>query len=124
MEGIMREVPSQEWGSFCQKLNQFEGGAMVTLELTAEDGESHDVARNVIFDRMDFGKRDDCSDRISIRSRDSKEHEIVEPIHVLLKETEGGAAFQSVTIQAESGITKLTFQPVIRASWLQDLPLR
>jgi hypothetical protein len=41
-----------------------------------------------------------------------------------LEETEGGAAFKSVIIEAEEAITTLTFQPVIKTSWLGDLPLQ
>jgi hypothetical protein len=122
----MREVPSQEWNRFCQRLNQFEGGATVTLEVVEQSGAKKEIARDAIFDRMDFGRRDGCNDQISIRSRGNGEttHAITEPIHILLNETEGGAAFQSVVIQAEEGITTVKFQPVIRAAWLEGVRLQ
>jgi Family of unknown function (DUF5335) len=121
----MREVRSNDWDAFCGRLNQFERGATVTIEFLDRNGRMTEIARTVPFEEIQFGKRDACNDRISIRGRDKADtnHEIVEPIHILLRETEGGAGFNAVAIEAEEGTTFLMFQPVIRAQWLDGLTL-
>ncbi|HLP76046.1 MAG TPA: hypothetical protein VK327_03945, partial [Candidatus Paceibacterota bacterium] len=55
------------------------------------------------------GRRDDCSDRIAVRFSGAAEYEIIEPIRIQLTETDGRAAFQSVVVEAENGVTILTF---------------
>ena len=123
---MIREVRNRDWGTFCERLNQFEGGASVSIEWIARDGFRDEIARNAAFEAIQIGKRDACSDRISVRCRNQNEvkHDVVEPIHVNLKETEGGGAFDTVMIEAEEGTTVMRFQPVIRTSWLDGLALQ
>jgi hypothetical protein len=122
----MREIQNKDWADFCQRLNQFENGGNVTIEVQTRNGASVEIARAVPLGEITFGKRNDCSDQISIHSRgeEKADHDIVEPIRILLKEAEGGQAFNPVLIEAEDGITTLTFHPVIRASWLEGLRLQ
>ncbi|HET7624729.1 MAG TPA: hypothetical protein VFM25_05640 [Verrucomicrobiae bacterium] len=126
MRRTLREVPARDWGAFCERVNQFEGGAVFSLETEDRNGAKQQLADKVPFDSMDFGKRDECNDRFAIRSRGNgrTKYEVVEPIHVMLKEsTECGAGFQSVIIEAENGLTTLTFHPTIKMSWLENLEL-
>jgi hypothetical protein len=119
----MKEIQNKDWRAFCQKLNEHQGGGTVTIEVIDHDGATREIAKHAAFEEISFGKRDACNDQISIRNQDSN-HDVIEPIHVMLRETEGGAGFKSVLIEAEAGITVLTFQPIIRKTWLEGLDLR
>jgi hypothetical protein len=77
------------------------------------------LARRAPFEGIGYGRRDDCNDQIVVRG--TTKHEIVEPIHILLRETEDGAAFNAVAIEAEEGTTFLIFHPVIRPQWLEGV---
>lgn len=123
----MREIPSREWGTFCQRLNEFEHGAMTDIFwIDRETKVEREVARSVQLDEIAFGRRDDCNDQITIRAggERSTRHEIIEPIHVLLREIGDGGAYNAVAIEAEQGTTIVKFNPVIRPSWLEGLHLR
>jgi hypothetical protein len=80
-----------------------------------------EIARAAEFEEITFQRRDGCSDRIQIRTSGeaSAHHEIVEPIHILLRATEDGAAFNGLAVEAEDGTTIMTFTPVIRKSIIQ-----
>lgn len=123
---MIREVRNSDWGIFCERLNQFEGGANVSIEWIARNGFRNEIARNVVFEEIQIGQRNECTDQISIRCRSQNEvkHDVVEPIHVNLKETEGSGAFDTVMIEAEEGTTVMRFQPVIRTAWLDGLALQ
>jgi hypothetical protein len=122
----MREVSSRDWGAFWDRVNQNELGATVTVQKLEPNGIKTEIAREVAFDGIAFGKRDDCNDHISLRvsGGQTMEHEVVEPIHIKLMESEGGAAFPSVIIEAEDGVTQIDFRPVIKAAWLNGIDLK
>ena len=121
----MREVRSNDWDTFCRRLNEFERGAIINIEFLDRTGRMTEIAHTMPFGEINFGKRDACNDRMIIRGRDTAgtEHEIVEPIHIMLRETEGGAGFNAVAIEAEEGTTFVVFHPVIRPQWLDGLVL-
>jgi hypothetical protein len=123
----MREIPSQKWRTFCERLNEFERGGVMTIEFLDRNGRQSEVARRIPFDEIDFGKRDACNDYIFIRGTANGQktaHEIVEPISIVLRETEDGAGFNAMAIEAEEGTTFVVFQPVIRAEWLEGLAVK
>jgi hypothetical protein len=122
----MREVRSQDWADFCRRLNDFVDGGTVTVEVMNRQGARRPVAGNVPFGEITFEKHDACSDRITVRSSGDGaiRHDIIEPIHVKLQETEGGLAFGSVIIEAEEEVTILTFHPVIKTGWLEGMELQ
>jgi hypothetical protein len=121
----MREVRSQDWPRFCEAVNRNERGGRLHVHKVELNGAKIEVAKNAAFDAIEFGRRDDCNDRIAIRMMGEKstEHEILEPIRIQLAETENGAAFQSVVVEAEDGTTILTFHPTLRREWLSEIQL-
>lgn len=121
----MRELDHQDWPSFCERINRLEGGATITIETVRQDGTRTEVARNVPFEGLTYNPSDPCNDIIFVRAsgNGTTRHQITEPIHIKLKETETGAAFNSVLIEAENGTTILTFHPVLRHQWLEGLKL-
>jgi hypothetical protein len=122
----MREVNPTDWTAFCERVNQNENGAAISVHKLELNGAKIEVAKNVTFERMDYGRRDDCNDGISVRlsGNGATDYDILEPIRIKLMESESGTAFQSVIIEAEDGVTTLTFHPVLKAAWLTDVKLR
>jgi hypothetical protein len=120
----MKEIKTQDWNTFCQRLTEFERGASVDiLWIDRVSQAERPVARAAEFEEISFGKRDGCSDQITIRAGGEKEtrHEIVEPINIRLRESGKDGNYNGVAIEAEEGITILTFQPAIHAKWLGGL---
>jgi hypothetical protein len=120
---LMKEIRSQDWNTFCQRLNEYERGATVDiLWIDRVSQAERPVARRAEFEEISFGKRDGCNDQITIRAGGATEtrHEIVEPINIRLRES-GKDNYNGVAIEAEEGITILTFQPAIHAGWLGGL---
>lgn len=122
----MREVKTSDWSAFCDRVNQNGRGCTVSVQKLDLDGRRSEISRNAEFDGIEFGKRDDCNDQISIRgsAAPTLDHDIVEPIHIKLMESEGGSAFRAIMIEAEDGVTQIDFQPVIKATWLEGIDLQ
>ena len=119
----MIEIRSQDWRTFCYRLNESEYGATVDIHwIDRATKREKEIARAAEFEEITFQKRDGCSDRIKIRAggETSTHHEIVEPIRILLRATEDGAAFNGLAVEAEEGTTLMTFTPVIRKSIIQS----
>ncbi|HLX70574.1 MAG TPA: DUF5335 family protein [Verrucomicrobiae bacterium] len=118
----MKEIRSQDWKTFCDRLNEFERGATVDIRWIDRASKAEkEIAHAAEFQEISFGKRDGCNDRIMVRAGGETEthHEIVEPIHILLREHDGG--FNAIAVEAEEGTTLLKFNPVIRSAWLEGL---
>jgi hypothetical protein len=122
----MKEVKTQDWAAFCDRVTQNSRGGTVSVHKVEPDGSKIEIAANVGFDGMDFGRQNECNDRISVRGSGSglSRHDVIEPIRIQLAESENGAAFPSIIIEAEDGVTILTFHPTIKAPALNGLALR
>ena len=119
----MKEIKSQDWNTFCQRLNEFERGAAVDIVwIDRASNSERSIAKQAEFEDISFGARDGCSDQITIRAGGEKEthHEIVEPINIRLRES-GKGDYNGVAIESEEGTTLLMFQPAIHANWLGGL---
>jgi hypothetical protein len=125
----MKEIRTQDWNTFCQRLNEFERGATVDIVwIDRATKVERPVVRGAEFQEMSFGRRDGCSDQIVIRAdgeagRETR-HEITEPIHILLRESGPGGSYNAVAVEAEEGTTIMAFQPVIHAGWLEGVGLQ
>ena len=120
----MKEIKTQDWNTFCQRLNEFERGAAVDIVwIERASNRERPIARGADFEEISFGARDGCNDQIVIRAGGEKEtrHEIVEPINIRLRGTGTDGNYNGVAIEAEEGTTLLTFQPAIHAGWLGEL---
>lgn len=120
----MKEIRAQDWDTFCRRLNEFERGAAVDiLWIDRETKAERPVARAAEFEEISFGRRDACNDQIIVRAGSEggveTRHEITEPIHILLRESDGH--FNAVAVEAEEGTTILTFRPAIHPDWLRGL---
>jgi len=120
----MKEIRTQDWGKFCQKLNENERGAAVDIHwIERETQAERHIASGVRFDEISFGRRDGCTDQIVVRAggEAGARHEIVEPIHILLRESSKNGDFNAITVEAENGSTILTFNPAIHREWIKEL---
>jgi hypothetical protein len=119
----MKEIRSQDWSTFCDRLNEFERGATVDIRwIDRESKVEKEIALAAEFQEIRFGKRDGCNDHIMVRAggETGTHHEIVEPIHILLRE-QGSGGFNAIAVEAEEGTTLLRFNPIIRMAWLEGL---
>lgn len=124
----MKEIQTKDWNTFCQKLSEAERGARVDIHwIDRESKREQDIARSAEFQEITFGRRDGCNDQVIIRAGaeggTETRHEIVEPIHIRLRESGNSGNFNGVAIEAEGGITLLTFHPALHAKALEGLQL-
>ena len=120
---MTEEINAKDWKVFCERLTEMERGQMVTIEAVALDGSRREIARAVSLDNVAFVPKDGCNDAIRIRASDGFDHEIVEPIHIRLRQNPGGG-FNPVQIDAETGKTLLHFRPALNPTVLEGLPSR
>jgi hypothetical protein len=67
--------------------------------------------------------KDGCNDAIWVNASDGFQHEILEPIHIILKRNpEGG--FNPVQIDAETGTTLLHFRPALKPAVMDGFERR
>ena len=122
---MIREIDSHDWQEFCRRISLQRQGAVVSIEVVAPDGLKTERAGNVTLQEMSFDASGACNDIISLRVRNEREelYEVIDPIHIKLKETENGNDFNSVQIDAENGTTWLTIHPAIHAQMLAGLKI-
>lgn len=120
----MKEIRTQDWNKFCQKLNENERGATVDIHwIDRETQAEKSIARAAVLEEFSFGQRDGCTDHILVRAggEAGARHEIVEPIHILLRESSKNGDFNAITVEAEGGSTILTFSPAIHREWIKEM---
>jgi hypothetical protein len=119
-----KEIQSKDWEKICERINNLRQQALLTIELLQPDGHKRQVARDVPLQSIVFDTSDACNDRIALNVGPAAQkpltHVIVQPIHIKLKPAENGS-YNPMQIEAESGITLLTFHPALRPDFLQGL---
>ena len=110
---MTEEINAKDWKTFCERVTEMERGQMVTIELVERNGTHRELGRALPLESVTLRVKDACNDAISIDASDGFQHEIVEPIHIILRRNpEGG--FNPVQIDAESGTTILHFRPALK----------
>jgi hypothetical protein len=105
-----QEISSTNWKKFCERFVTLHRGTAMTVLKVEPDGQSREVVREMPLTNawMESG---DCNDRIffNFEQEGHREciHEIVEPIHVKLREESQGK--KGLQIDAESGSTLILF---------------
>jgi uncharacterized protein DUF5335 len=109
------DVPRDQWRRFCERLFELHHSSMVTIQVTDSDNQEqtpaeHEPLQAVVFD----DHSDSCNDIVLIETgvtgERPKQHRIVEPVHIRLKNGENDR-YNHVHILAESGTTILTLHP-------------
>ena len=103
-----QEINSGDWASFFQLFSSMHQGTPVTIEELDSGGNSRELAREAALDKIEFDATGGCSNiiRISI-GRNAVMHQIVEPIHVKIRQDAGNR--KVLEISAESGSTLIRF---------------
>jgi len=106
-----QEIKSTNWKAFCEKFLELHRGSIMTVTQIEPSGRSVEVVKDMPLTnvRMDS---DACNDRIFLRFEEAGRreitHEIVEPIHVKLREEGGGQ--KGLQFDAENGSTLVLFR--------------
>lgn len=97
----------------------------MSIEVLGADGLKTERVSNTTLQALEFDASGACNDIISLRVRNEREltYEIIDPIHIKLRETENGNDYNPVQIEAENGITFLTIHPAIHAPMLAGIKI-
>ena len=122
------DIPREQWRYFCERLNSLHHGAMVTIKLEEPEGSDEVLAENeplqsIILDE----ESDDCNDLVVIETGElgqkGKQHRIVEPVYVRLKNGENDR-YNHVNILAESGNLIITLHPGLNPALAREFAYR
>jgi hypothetical protein len=107
----MQEIQSTDWKTFCERFARLHRGDLMTLFHIHPSGYQQEIFRDLPLQKVSFDQSDPCNDRILLtfqadRTREIT-HEVVEPIHVKLREE--GQGNKGLQIDAENGSTILRF---------------
>jgi hypothetical protein len=120
-----QEISSTNWKRFCERFIELHRGTLMTVMKIEPSGQSHEVIRDMPL-RKAWMETGDCNDRIffDFEQEGKREciHEIVEPIHVKLREE--GQGKKGLQIDAENGSTLILFSSGKFNELLRDLNSR
>ena len=107
---MTREIKSTNWKAFCEKFLELHRGALMSVTKIEPSGRSVEVVRDMPLTKV-WMDSSGCNDRIFLRfeqdGRRAVTHEILEPIHVKLREE--GAGQKGLQFDAENGSTLVIF---------------
>ena len=101
-----QEIKATNWDLFCRRFFDEHRGALMCLEVVYHDGHTELIARQLPLHEMRFERSQGCSDVIHLKLGEVQ-HQIIEPIHLRLKEESGQP--KTLLIDAETGSVELTF---------------
>ena len=117
-----QEISSTNWKTFCDRFVNLHRGTLMTVMKIEPSGQSHEVVRDIPLVKA-WLESGECSDRIFFSfEQDGKResiHEIVEPIHVKVREESQGK--KGLQIDAENGSTLILFSSGKLPELLRDL---
>jgi hypothetical protein len=120
---MIHEIDSSDWPAFCQRVSEQRTGATVKLEVVESSGVKSERVANATFQGMSFDSTNPCSDVITLRLRGEREivYEIIDPIQILLHGSKASADYNSIQIDAESGVSFITIHPPIHSEMFKGL---
>jgi hypothetical protein len=105
-----QEIKETNWQNFCERFEEAHRGALISLEVVDHSGATKSLAENEPLRSFRYQK-DACNDVIIIELGETPgpvtQHQIVEPIHMRLREKE--ASRKELEIDAESGSVEMRF---------------
>ena len=118
------EIPQKLWKQFCEQISELYRGA-VSIQLVGLDGHKRPVANDIPLRTVILKKQTVCNDIVTIEAGRSDErplqHEIVEPIRIVLKKDSESGRYNHLEILAETGTTEIDFHPGINPALLEKL---
>ena len=105
-----QEITSTDWTTFCKRFAELHRGTLMTVRKIEPSGQTVEIARDMPLSRV-WTEGGECSDRIFFNfeqeGRREVIHEIIEPIHVKIREE--GQGQKGLQIDAENGSTLILF---------------
>lgn len=118
------EIPHQLWKSFCERISELYRGA-VSIQLVGLDGRRRPVADDIPLRTVVLKKQTVCNDVVTIEAGGPEErllqHQIIEPIRIVLKKDGESGRYNHLEILAETGTTEIDFHPGINPALLEKL---
>jgi len=118
------EIPQKLWPKFCDQLKEWHRGAVSIRSIDA-DGNTRDVVEDVPLQSVALQHQRDCNDIVTIAAGRSEErplqHQIVEPIRIVLRTNGESGRYKQLEILSEDGKTEVTFNPGIDPFLLEKL---
>ena len=106
-----QEIKSTNWKTFCDRFLELHRGTLMSVTKIEPSGRSVEVLTDMPLTKV-WMESGDCNDRIFLNfEQDGKReviHEIIEPIHVKLRDEAGGK--KGLQFDAENGSTLLLFR--------------
>lgn len=106
-----QEISSTNWKKFCERFVSLHRGTSMTVLKIEPNGQNNEVVGDMPLMNA-WMESDPCNDRIIFnfeqQGRRECTHEIVEPIHVKLREESQGK--KGLQIDAENGSTLILFR--------------
>ena len=106
-----QEIKSTNWKAFCNKFIELHRGALMTVTKIELNGNKVEVLRDMPLTKV-WMDSDGCNDKIFLRFEQEGQraitHEIIEPIHVKLRDEGGGQ--KGLQFDAENGSTLVLFR--------------
>jgi hypothetical protein len=106
-----QEIPSTDWKTFCERFVELHRGSLMTVRKIEPSGRNVEVARDMPLTKA-WLQADACNDRLffDFEHPGKREilHEIVQPIHVKVREE--GEGQKGLQIDAEDGSTLILFR--------------
>jgi hypothetical protein len=105
-----QEIESTKWEAFCKKFLELNRGTLMTVNHVALGGQSSEVVRDMPLTGVRM-ESSGCNNSIFLNfsqaGRREITHEIIEPIHIALRE--GNEGHKGLQIDAENGATIVLF---------------
>jgi len=118
------EIPQKLWEQFCQRLNDLYRGA-VSIRLAEPNGEKKPIADDAPLRSMTLQHQNECNDSVVIEAGSEDErplqHQIVEPIRIVLWQDGESGRFNHMEILAEAGTMEIDFHPGIHSGILEQM---
>jgi hypothetical protein len=105
-----QEIKSTDWDTFCHRFIELHRGALMTLFKIEPSGRQVELLRDMPLTNAWF-EQGQCNDRIFLNFQQEGKreitHEIIEPIHVKLRQEQEGS--KGLQIDGENGSTIVLF---------------
>jgi Family of unknown function (DUF5335) len=118
------EIPQKVWKQFCERISELYRGA-VSIQWTDRDGTKRPVADDVPLRAVALQKQTVCNDIVTIEAGRPEDrplqHQVVEPIRIVLTRDDESGRFNHLEILSEVGMTEIDFHPGINPALLEQL---
>jgi hypothetical protein len=119
------EIPQKSWDTFCQRLQADYRGA-VSIRWTQSGDAARVIVENLPLQTFTFQQRNnECSDTLTVEAAEGNarplQHQIIEPIRLVLRKNGETGRYHELDILAETGKTEITFTPGLEPSLLDKL---